>query len=380
MNSSNKKPGILLPPAVGYSFNILKNLCKNNSISLRYYPRLIIITLINLINLPFRTYERLFINPRFKNVKIDNHPIFIIGHWRSGTTHLHNLLCKDPQMGYTTTYQSVFPDTLFNIVGRFIFKNITGLLIPAKREGDNVKLGSSFPQEEEFALGDKTPISFYYFWMFPKKIINYYNSYVRFIGIPKIQLENWINDYKLLIKKALKNTNGVIFLSKNPTNTARIKILLLMFPNAKFIHIHRYPVEVFLSTRNFFKNMIPHLQLESITQNEVDDSIVSLYKNLMNDYFEQEKYIPEGNLINVSFDELEQNPEEVLRNIYKTLDINGYNNAEPYFNKYIKQQGTYKKNNHLITKYQLQLVEKEYEFSLQKLNYNKQQNLEVIDE
>lgn len=36
-------------------------------------------------------------------------PVFIIGHWRSGTTFIHNVLSKDPQFGYCSTYQTVFP-------------------------------------------------------------------------------------------------------------------------------------------------------------------------------------------------------------------------------------------------------------------------------
>ena len=201
MSNSNNKPGILLPPAVGYSLKIVCNLYKTNSISLKYYPRLLAIIVINLINLPFRTYERFVINPRFKKKSIDKEPVFILGHWRSGTTHLHNLLCQDPQMGYTTTFQSVFPDTLFNKTGRFLFENFTRLLIPGKRKGDNVSLGSTYPQEEEFALGDKTPISFYYFWMFPRNIMSYYNSYIRFRGIEVDELDNMVekNDFILIL-------------------------------------------------------------------------------------------------------------------------------------------------------------------------------------
>lgn len=377
--SNNQKRGILLPPAVGYSLKILFSLCKTNNIPLNYYPRLLAIIVINLINLPFRTYERLMINPGFQSASIDKDPIFIIGHWRSGTTHLHNLLCQDPQMGYTTTFQSVFPDTLFNKSGRFLFKNFTRLLIPGTRKGDNVALDPSYPQEEEFALGDKTPICFYYFWMFPQNIMNYYNSFVRFRDVASDELESWKMDYKLLIKKALKNTNRQRFLSKNPTNTARVKVLLDMFPKAKFIHIHRNPVEVFLSTRHFYEKMLPHLQLQSIAQEELDRHILDIYKNLMNDFFEQKELIPPGNLIEVSFDELEESPEAILENIYEELNLKGVENAKPMFRKYFKRMESYKKNKHTITKDILQKVLHECDFSMKKLNYTIPKNIEILD-
>jgi len=377
--SKNQKRGILLPPAVGYSLQILFNLVRKNKIPPKYYLRLVAVTIINLINWPFRNYERLFINPKYRRAGTEEEPVFILGHWRSGTTHLHNLLCQDNQMGYTTTFQSVFPDTLFNIAGRFIFKNFTKLLIPGTRKGDNVRLDPSLPQEEEFALGDKTPICYYYYWMFPQKIIEYYNRFVRFEGIPRKQQLAWESDYKLLIEKSLINSGGQRFLSKNPTNTARIKVILDMYPNAKFIHIHRNPVEVFLSMRNFFKKMLPPLQMQSIEQDELDDHTFTIYKNLMKDYFDQRGLIPAGNLVELSFDALEENPEAILKDIYKKLNLTGFDGALPNFQSYLNKMGDYNKNKHYISKIQLQRVQDEWGFAIDQLGYEFPQNIEILD-
>ena len=39
-------------------------------------------------------------------------PLFVLGHWRSGTTHLHNLLAQDiDQFAYANTYQVINPHT-----------------------------------------------------------------------------------------------------------------------------------------------------------------------------------------------------------------------------------------------------------------------------
>ncbi|HBA28952.1 MAG TPA: sulfotransferase, partial [Parabacteroides goldsteinii] len=42
-----------------------------------------------------------------------------------------------------------------------------------------------------------------------------------------------------LVKISLWNTHGSQFLSKNPPHTGRVKTLLEMFPNAKFIYLKR---------------------------------------------------------------------------------------------------------------------------------------------
>ncbi len=379
LKKTTYKKGILLPPAVGYSLNIIFNLVRANKVGLKYVPKLLLVCLLNLINLPFRTYERLLINPKFQRKSIESSPIFIIGHWRSGTTHLHNILSKDSRMAFITTYQSVFPDTLFNKMGRFLFKGFTRLLIPSTREGDNVRLAASFPQEEEFALGSKTAISFYYFWMFPKKTRNYYENFIRFNKIEKKQLEAWKSDYKLLIKKALKNTGKKIFLSKNPPNTGRVQLLLEMFPNAKFIHIHRNPIEVFLSTQKFFTKMLPHLQFQSIDKKDIDQMIISLYKNLMQDYFEQKKHIPSDQLFEISFQQLEEKPMLILEELYQNLDIQGFKQERPNFEKYLKSVSQYKKNNHQINKDQLNELLTEWAFFMDALNYTVPKTIEIID-
>ena len=368
---------MLFPPAIGYSITVIFSLLKNNRLSLKYFIRVFILILLNLINFPFRTYERLFINPRFKNKKVTKAPVFIIGHWRSGTTHLHNLLCQDPQMAYASTYQSVFPDTLFNKLGRFLFKGFSSLLIPGTRKGDNVSLGSSLPQEEEFALGAKTPFSFYFFWMFPKKMIQFYDRYIRFETISNKELDQWKADYQLFIKKAIKNTRGDRYLSKNPPNTGRINTLLAMFPDAKFIFIHRNPIEVFLSTQNFYRKMLPPLQLQGINTDQIDTNIIAIYKKIMEDYLQDKEKIPANNLVEISYKELEKSPQAVLQNIYTHLELDNFEQAFPSFEHYIEKMKSYHKNKHCIGKDQLDTILKEWRFFLDLYTYEMPKNVIV---
>ena len=376
-NGSNAR-GLLLPPSVGYSFNVLAHLYKNNKISLQYYPRMLAIGLINVINKPFRAYERYFINPGFKDVDIENSPVFILGHWRSGTTFLHNLLCSSPEMAYETTFQSVFPDTLFNKAGNFIFESFMKLLIPKTRKGDNVKLSPDYPQEEEFALGSNVPMSYYYFWMFPRNARFFYDRYVRFENISEKDFQKWKEEYLLQIKKAIANTNGKYFLSKNPPHTARIKVLLEMFPDAKFIHIHRNPVIVFLSTQHFFKVMLPNLQLQTFSSRKLDDLIFSVYNQMMHSYLNERNLIPEKNLVEIAFDDLEKDPLVTIKNIFDTLGIDGFEKSEPSIVKYIESKKGYKKNRHTIRQKTLDKILSEWGFAMKEWNYGIPDSVKII--
>lgn len=374
-----QKKGFLLPPAVGYSFKVLFFLFGRHLISLRFLPRTIITLFINLINWPFRVYEKAFINGRFKDKSLDKEPIFILGHWRSGTTHLHNILCQDPQMGYVTTYQSVFPDTLFNKLGRFVFEGFARILIPGTRKGDNVILGTGLPQEEEFALGDKTPISMYYFWMFPRYILQFYQRFVKFVDTEPRAIASWKEDYKLLINKALANTKRERFLSKNPPNTGRIEVLLDMFPNAKFIHIHRNPVEVYLSTRNFFNKMLPHLQLQTIDKDRLDAIIFELYENIMKDYLSQRNKIQTGNLVEISFNELEENPLPSIQRLYEDLNLPGFDESATNFEIYLNSKKSYQKNKHRLTADLVDKIKSEWGFTMEEWSYEVPEHIEIIE-
>jgi hypothetical protein len=210
-------------------------------------------------------------------------------------------------------------------------------------------------------------------------MIQYYNDFIRFNNIDINQLEKWKADYKLLIKKAIKNTNKKRYLSKNPPNTGRVKVLLEMFPDAKFIHIHRNPIEVFLSTQNFYKKMLPPLQLQSISSEEIDLKIQDIYKKIMNDFIQQKESIPKGNLIEISYNELEKNPIDTLNEIYTALNIDNYDIALKNFEAYVDKLKSYKKNRHKIKKSQLDLLIKEWGFTMEKYNYSIPNSIEIVD-
>ena len=81
---------------------------------------------------------------------LQNDPVFILGHWRSGTTFVHNIFAQDKHFGYTTTYQTVFPHLM--MFGQPMFKKTMGWLMPDKRPTDNMELAPDLPQEEELSL------------------------------------------------------------------------------------------------------------------------------------------------------------------------------------------------------------------------------------
>ena len=137
---------------MGASFKTwLKLLWQNQfNISLKYIPRVFIITLVTVIFSPLVIYEHLRFNSKVRATEIKEDPIFIIGHWRTGTTHIQNVILNDERFGYLDLVEATFPHL---ILGSFKFiRALMKPLIPKKRPMDNMAMSPETPQEHEFAV------------------------------------------------------------------------------------------------------------------------------------------------------------------------------------------------------------------------------------
>jgi hypothetical protein len=339
-------------------------------VEFRYYHKVLLSFLVTLIGAPFRLYES--IRDKFVNIE-EKSPVFILGHWRSGTTFLHNLLCQGPDVAYLSTYQSLFPH---NVYSKWIFKSFVRWKIPDKRPSDDVKLGADLPQEDDFAMANIIP-SFYCFFFFPDQYLQYYNRHVAFTDGSKYA-NDWLESYHKLILKAKNNVGGKSIVLKNPANTGRVKQLLEQYPNARFIHIYRNPVTIYLSTKKFFLSLFPTVQLQNTTEQQIIDMIFVLYRRLMTDYIDQKKLIPKENLYEVAYEDFETNPLDSVKDIYHKLNFGDWTKAEPYLKKYLGDNRDYKKNKYKISQKELDRLLDEWSFVFDEYHYKVPANLEVI--
>lgn len=281
-------------------------------------------------------------------------PLFIIGHWRSGTTFVHNIFAHDTHFGYTTTYQTVFPHYVMAMQG--LFKPVMKWIMPDKRPTDNMELSPDLPQEEEFALNNSTPINYYNFWFFPERMQEYCDSYLTFRNITHSELQEFKAAFDKLIRISLWNTRGTQYLSKNPPHTGRIQALLELYPDAKFIYLIRNPYTVFESTRNFFLNTIKPLELHTISIEQMEQNILRNYMALYQAYQEQKKNVPQGHLIEVKFEDIEADALGMTERIYRELNLPGWDDSRAAIQEYIGQKKDYKKNKYAYDPRTVQLV------------------------
>lgn len=325
-------------PLMGSSFKDIINLIKlNGDISISKVPTIIFILLFSLLSIPSRRKESKLYDKKIAAMTIPQ-PIFIIGHWRSGTTHLHNILSKDPQFNFFTT-REVFDPRNMILANRII--NLFRAFIPKVRPMDNVAFGLNEPQEDEFALCNLGVLSAVLEVFFLKNYMSYI-KYLSFKNATPAEIKSWkegmITIYK---KKVFLRPECTTILSKNPCHTSKIQYLLELFPQAKFIHIYRNPYKVYLSTA--------HAPRVTNLQNKVSDDfkkkfVFTTYHELMEAFFKSQPLIPKGNFVEIRYEDLTQSPLEQIEKIYLTLNIDGFGQAKNKFHTYLNSLKNYKKN------------------------------------
>ena len=142
-------------------------LLRENPISPAYWHRAAFVTAAACMN-SFSARKERKLDPKIRATELTGPPLFILGHWRSGTTHLHNLLALDTEnFAFSNTYQVVNPLTFLTTeetnTRRF------ARLVPNKRPMDNMAMGFALPQEDEFAPCLTTLKSLYLGISFPKR-------------------------------------------------------------------------------------------------------------------------------------------------------------------------------------------------------------------
>ena len=353
---------------VGASWSAFCSIKKGRLIDKGYRKKYILTKIVcRILSLLVPIQNRMY-RKKLADKPLEHDPLFILGHWRSGTTFVHNVFCCDKQFGYTTTYQTVFPHLM--MWGQKFFKSTMGAIMPDKRPTDNMELSPDLPQEEEFALSNMMPYTFYNFWFFPKDTMEYCDKYLLFEKAEEKEKSVFKRTFLKMIKISLWNTGGKQFLSKNPPHTARIPEILEMFPNAKFIYLVRNPYTVFESTRSFFTNTIRPLKLQNISDEELEKNIVEVYKKMYFKYERDKALIPAGNLIEVKFEDFEADPFNTTKRIYETLSLSGFEDAREAIEKYLGKKKGYKKNKYKYEQRTVDIVEGNWKFALDKWGYS----------
>lgn len=307
---------------------------------LRYWVRVFNLLWVCALRTPFHHLEDWRLRKRNAAQTLIAPPIFIIGHWRSGTTHLQQLLSQDPQFGVVTLMEAAHPlDFQGTILGP-IFR----LMLPPQRPMDAIPVSLASPWEEEMAMACLGTVSFFHAFFFPRQARRIYRAAVHFDGVPPAKVEAWWRDYRYFLQKVQRAKPEQRLLLKNPANSGRVAALRARFPGAKFIHLHRQPEEVFASTLHLHRKLQEVWALQTQTEAELRAVVLAIQADLMSACLAQTAELPANELIEVRLTDLEADPLSVLQKLYEQLDLSGFDAAAAHFRRYLSQLGVFPKN------------------------------------
>jgi omega-hydroxy-beta-dihydromenaquinone-9 sulfotransferase len=294
------------------------------------WPRALWITGLSLWNsLAARVVERRF-GAAIGATRVEA-PLFVLGHYRSGTTYLCDLLRLDPRFGGTNRYEAFNPRTFLG-TERWLAPIVELFMLPRR------------VQEDEVAFMNLTQLSPYMDWCFPRSRHGY-GRYLAFRDAEAAEAAAW-SAALVRFLKSLTLKHGRPLVLKSPPHTARIGLILRSFPDARFVHIRRDPYAVFASTLGLLRAVRPVFRLQRGPRQVDVEAVLRTYTAMYDAYFADRALVPSGQLVEVAYEDLERDPVGQVRAIYDGLSLGNFESVRPALESFLAANAGFRKNRH----------------------------------
>jgi hypothetical protein len=310
-----------------------------------YWYIAVVVTIISFCHTVLRLIQTAVYGRRVARTPIREAPLFILGHWRTGTTFLHELLVLDERHTYPNTYECLEPNH-FLLTERFMTRWLR-FLMPSHRPMDNMAAGWERPQEDEFALcmiGQPSP---YLTIAFPNRPPQY-SEYLDLHGLTPQALARWKRAFLGFLKRlTFKDPRRLVL--KSPPHTCRIGVLLELFPDARFVHIVRDPYVVFPSTVNLWRSLYQAHSLQKPTYAGLEEQVFSTFRRMYDKLDEGRRLVKPGRFFEVHYEELIRDPTGQLQALYERLDLGGFDKLLPRLQDYLARVAGYETNRYELS-------------------------------
>lgn len=322
----------------------LRLLSKNHfRVGLTRVPLASTISCATVVNSMLRPLQELFYSRYIERTQIKDAPIFILGHWRSGTTLLHELLVLDERYTFPTTYECLAPNHF--LISAWFFTKLK-FLLPSKRPMDNMITGWDKPQEDEFALCNMGLPSPYLTMAFPNEPPQY-PEYFTLEGLPKEDVDRWKDAMEWFLKRVTFRSPKRIIL-KSPPHTGRIKTLLERFPDARFVHIVRDPYALYGSTVKLWKTLYKFQALQEPKHEGLEEYVFSCFEKMYSRFDRDRELVDPSRFYEVRYEDLVRDPLSQMRSLYEHLELGEFETALPKLQAYFKDREDYRTGTYQI--------------------------------
>ena len=300
----------------------------------------IFLTAVSLFHTVYRWWQWPWVGWRANRTKIEHEPMFVIGHWRAGTTLLHELMVLDERHTSPTTYECLVPNHF--LFSEEFARRWLNFLLPAHRPMDNMAAGWDRPQEDEFALCNLGIPSPYLTIAFPNHGPQY-EEYLTLEGLSVEELDRWKGALVQFLRQITFRRPKRIVL-KSPPHTCRIKTLLDVFPRARFVHIVRDPYVLYASTYNLWKTLYRKHGLQQPTYKGLEEHVLRTFERMYEKFEAERELIDPDRFCEVHYEELVRDPIGSMRTIYEKLGLGGFDAILPALEQYVAGMEGYQTN------------------------------------
>ncbi|MCX6244216.1 MAG: sulfotransferase [Bacteroidetes bacterium] len=352
----------------GIGFSRLVRLVRRNRVSFhpKYIFRLLFLAQSSVWTDIFTYLERKRFGKQIAATPVPEDPIFIIGHWRAGTTLLHQLMNLDPNLAAPTLFQVAEPGCFISFYQ--YYRPVFSLLMPKTRPMDNVRIGINEPQEDEYAIYRITDFSPIEHMVFPKGPGYFITDTPSFLPQGEVEKKKWEEQLAGFFRK-LTFFHGKTIISKNPFNSLRIQELNRMFPKARFIHLSRHPFDVIPSSIHMWK-IVQHqnkLNRKSLYPGvpEVTEGLDRILTAIRRDL----PLIPENRVYNMKFEKLESDPVSEIRKLYSWFNLPFDINLSQEMENFTGELKGYRKNKFFLSDEDKQYIRERLDHHMQFYGY-----------
>lgn len=326
----------------------------------------ILLTAMSVFHSVYYGWQWLLVGWRANRTKIVHEPLFVIGHWRAGTTLLHELMVLDERHTSPTTYECLVPNHF--LASEDFARRFLNFLLPAHRPMDNMAAGWDRPQEDEFALCNLGLPSPYLTIAFPNHGPQY-EEYLTLEGLSEAERDRWKRALVRFLRQITFRRPKRIVL-KSPPHTCRIKTLLEIFPNARFVHIVRDPFVLYASTCNLWKTLYHKHGLQKPTCAGIDEYVLRTFERMYEKFEAERDLIDSGRFCEIRYEELVRDPIGSMRAIYEKLSLGEFETVLPALERYMAATEGYQTNKYEIPDESRQQVSQRWADFIRRYGYS----------